>query len=258
MTQSGTGFGIAFEGCSCRAAFHVGVVEAFEESGLSPAAVAGASSGAMIAAGVALNRIGEMREHWRSLGGTSIFRPERLRRGRWPFVMSHLLADVLDDQLGDAMMGELPIPTAIVVTQLRRRGLTCRVITTDDAITVARAVRASCFLPGAYSRMVPVDRRPTFDGAWLHRVPVDEVLALGVERAVAVVTEPSGALRRGWPRVRVAQPPPNVRIIAPERRLALRGFDFDPERTELCFQEGGMAGRRFVDAHHDWLMGARS
>ena len=37
--------GIAFEGCACRAAFHVGAVEWLTENGFRPAAVAGASSG---------------------------------------------------------------------------------------------------------------------------------------------------------------------------------------------------------------------
>jgi NTE family protein len=256
LEQGVSGFGVAFEGCSCRAAFHVGVMERLREDRFVPSAVSGASSGAMIAAGVALDRIEAMRDHWRRLAGVSIFHPRRLARGRWPFVMSHLLADVLRDQLGTVTMSQLPMPTAIVVTQLRRRGLCSRVLTRADAIAVEQAVRASCFLPGVYSRMVPVDRRPTFDGAWLQRVPVDEVLALGVSRAIAVVTEPEVGLRTGWPRVRNRPLPAGVKLIAPEAPLALRGFDFDRQRTEACFAAGQEAASRFVEKHHDWLSGA--
>ena len=65
-------FGIAFEGCGCRAAFHVGVIEWFAEHDLLPAAVAGASSGALIAGGDAVGRVADLRPVWTELFGSRV------------------------------------------------------------------------------------------------------------------------------------------------------------------------------------------
>src|SRR5438876_6554096 len=78
-------FGIAFEGCGCRAAFQVGVIEWFTEHNLLPAAVAGASSGSLIAAATAIGGVAELRPVWTELFGSRVRDMGRLLRGRWPF-----------------------------------------------------------------------------------------------------------------------------------------------------------------------------
>jgi predicted acylesterase/phospholipase RssA len=81
-------FAIAFEGCGCRAAFHVGAVEWLFENRLIPGAVAGASSGALIASAAAVGRVGDLRPVWTELFGSRVCDLGRLWRGRWPFRMS--------------------------------------------------------------------------------------------------------------------------------------------------------------------------
>ena len=87
-------FGIAFEGCGCRAAFHVGVIEWFTEHDLVPHAVAGASSGALIAGGQpsAAPPIYGRSGRSCSAAGSASFR--RLLRRRWPYRMSEIVGGV--------------------------------------------------------------------------------------------------------------------------------------------------------------------
>src|SRR6185503_1025161 len=94
------------------------------------------------------------------------------------------------------------IPLSIVVTQLRSSGFERRALTAGDRVSLARAVLASCFIPGPYWRMVPLDRRLTFDGAWLGRAPIREAAALGSPKIIACVSDDAGRLLRGalWTR----------------------------------------------------------
>jgi predicted acylesterase/phospholipase RssA len=123
------GFGIAFEGCGCRAAFHVGAIEWFVEHDLLPAAVAGASSGALIAAATAVGRVAELRPVWTGLFGSRVCDLRRLLRGRWPFRMSEIVGGAATRYFGDRLLADTRIPISIVVTQLGRSGFTRRALT---------------------------------------------------------------------------------------------------------------------------------
>jgi len=76
--------GIAFEGCACRAAFQVGAIEWLTEQGFRPRAVAGASSGSLVAAALATGRVGELRDAWMEVAGSEVCDWRRLLRARWP------------------------------------------------------------------------------------------------------------------------------------------------------------------------------
>src|SRR6185295_10206353 len=195
-------FGIAFEGCGCRAAFHVGVIEWFAEHDLVPQALAGASSGALIAGGAAIGRVADLRAVWAELFGSRVCEPRRLLRGRWPYRMSEIVGGVAGRYFGDRLLADTLIPISVVVTQLRASGFARRALTARDPLPLATAILASCFLPGPYSRMVPIDRRLTFDGAWLARVPIDAVARLGPRKVIACVSDDRGRLLRGalWTR----------------------------------------------------------
>jgi predicted acylesterase/phospholipase RssA len=82
--------GIAFEGCACRAAFHVGALEWLSEHGFRAAAVAGASSGSLVAAAVAMNRHEGLRAAWMDLVGSPVGDWRRVLRARWPFRMTEI------------------------------------------------------------------------------------------------------------------------------------------------------------------------
>src|SRR5882762_3277544 len=114
--------GIAFEGCGCRAAFHVGAIEWFVEHDLIPEAVSGASSGALIAGALAIGRAGDLRAVWTELFGTRVCDVRHLLRGRWPYRMSDIVGGVATRYFGDRLLSDTHLPLSIVVTQLRRSG----------------------------------------------------------------------------------------------------------------------------------------
>jgi len=149
------------------------------------------------------------------------------------------------------------IPLAVVVTQLRVRGFMRRTLTSRDDVLVSAAVRASCFIPGPYSQMVPIDRRLTFDGAWLQRVPVREAADLGANRVIACVSDTQGRLLRGALRAVPAAMPHDVdyRVLSPVAPLPVRTFDFDRGATLESFEIGGRSAAAFAARHGAWLAG---
>lgn len=261
MTASeAAGLAIAFEGCGCRAAFHVGAIEWLTNRGVAFTAIAGASSGALIAAAAALDRVADLRPAWLALVGTRVCEPRLLMRGRWPFRMSDIVGGVARDYFGDRSIADTKVPLGVVVTQLRARGFRRRLLTAREAVPLATAVVASCFIPGPYSRMVPIERRLTFDGAWLGRVPVEEAVTLGAARVVACVSDDQGRLLRGAVRPVAMQPPAgmNYRVLSPIRPLPLRTFDFDRAATIESFAIGGESAETFAAQHRDFLFGVTS
>jgi hypothetical protein len=74
--------------------------------------------------------------------------------------MSDIVSGATREHLADASMADSRLPLAIVVTQLGVRGRVHRILTRDDTVPMSRAVLASCYIPGPYSRMYTIDRRP--------------------------------------------------------------------------------------------------
>jgi len=259
MSATRGAFSIAFEGCGCRAAFHVGVIEWFAEQNLLPRTVAGASSGALIAAATAVGRIAELRPVWTELFGSRVCDLRRLRSGRWPFRMSEIVGGAAERYFGDRLLADTLIPLSIVVTQMRTTGAVRRALTARDPVRLASAILASCFIPGPYSRMVPIDRRLTFDGAWLGRAPIREAAALGSPKIIACVSDDAGRLLRGalWTRSMAIPPDLDCRVLAPVTRVPVGAFDFDRAATLETFAIGRASAEAFVDRNRGWLLDAR-
>jgi len=246
--------GFALSGCSGRAAFHLGAARRLRQLGVHPSIVTGASSGALIAGATALDLLDTVHGSWQSLlTQQTLFQPRRILRGRWPFTMSHILRRGLDAWFGDLSIGDVPIPIGIPVTTIGLRGRRVRTLTNGDSIRLSDAIAASCFIPGIYSRMVPVDRRLALDGAWVRRTPTVEAIALGSEKLIAFVTSPSGELLGGLRRERVLPVPHQVRVLHPDAELPTRGFDFDELKLKSCFKSGEVAAERFMREHERWL-----
>jgi predicted acylesterase/phospholipase RssA len=247
--------GIAFEGCGCRAAFHVGAVEWLTSHDLMPDVVAGASSGALIAGAIAISRTSDLRSVWTELFGSRVCDARRLLRGRWPYRMSEIVGGVARRYFGERLLSDTCLPLSVVVTQLGLRGFSRRTLTARDPIRLADAIVASCFLPGPYSRMVPIGRRPTFDGAWLCRVPIDAAAALGARRVIACVSDDAGRLLRGalWTKTIEAPEGIDYRVLSPVAPLPIGAFDFDRAATLETFAIGQESARQFVDRHREWM-----
>jgi predicted acylesterase/phospholipase RssA len=246
--------GIAFEGCACRAAFHVGALEWLTEHGFRPAAVAGASSGSLVAAALATNRSERLREAWMELVGSSVCDWRRLLRARWPFRMTEIVAGAARRHFGDAEMTDTVVPLGIAVTVWDNWRFERRVITGRDPLRIASVVQASCFLPGPYWQMVPVDGRPTFDGAWLERVPVDDVERLGARKVIACSSDADGRLLKGAFRsVEPSSPRSDHRVLSPIQPLELGAYDFDLARSIAALAIGRASAEAFAVRNREWL-----
>ena len=250
-------FGIAFEGCACRSAWQVGVAEWLSERGLRPAVVSGASSGALVAAAVAMGAEQVLRETWLDL--TARHRPFELRalqRGAWPGRMSHILRAGLNGLLSGVPLSDVPRPIAIAVTVLAAAGPQRRLLTQKDPFPLVDAVLASCFIPGPYSRPVVLGGRLMVDGAWHQRVPVDALPGLGATHLLALTTNPDGRLIGGLLRQRALPWPAGVLVLAPTEPLAIRGFDFDLTKNEAAIRSGRRSAEVFARRNERWLGGA--
>ena len=114
------------------------------------------------------------RSHRRAAAGVDGSLGTRVYEHRTPAQRTLAVSDVGNRRrraavkyFGDRLLADTLIPISIVVTQLGGSGFKRRALTARDPVPLATAVLASCFLPGPYSRMVPIDRRLTVDGAWL-------------------------------------------------------------------------------------------
>lgn len=172
------GIGLALGGGSARGLAHIGVLRGLAELGISVDYVAGTSSGSIIgalfAAGSSAAQLGELARGtgWRDLSQLLVPRRSLLSNER--------LEKLLDELLDRRAIQELPLPFAAVCTDLNTAG---KVVLREGQ--VARAVRASCSIPGIFP---PVEwqQRLLVDGGLVENVPVETVRAMGAQRVIAV------------------------------------------------------------------------
>ena len=238
---------LAFEGCACRAAFHAGVAAALVERKLPVALTAGASSGSLIAVGVAAGRGGALPAVWRRLAGRSIVSLRRLVHNRSPFDMSTLVRRTLEESLG-AIAGTADLraqPIEALVTATRVPDLAPHVFSTRHEPDMIVPLLASCFFPILYGRTVRVRGHLYVDGGLRDNLPLEALVARGARDIIAVVTSPDGTalktpLRPRWrPRVDGAR----VHVVRPSRPLAIRSWDLDGDRIARALDEGYARGR---------------
>jgi NTE family protein len=171
-------FGLALGGGAVLGFAHVGVLMALEEAGLRPAAIAGTSAGAIVAALHAFEvpaetiraRLADL--SWRRI--TGITRP---RRG---LLSNEELGRRLVELIGDVRLEDAPIPLAVVATDI---GSGEKIVFREGS--VADAVMASACIPGVF---VPVQLggRLLVDGALVEDVPVSPLRDLDVTPIVGV------------------------------------------------------------------------
>jgi len=155
------------------------VLDVLEEEGLRPGWLAGTSAGAIAAAFAAFGHSAEeTQEALEELGWGSMTKGRPFRK--LGLATNEGLEDLLLDALGPVQLEDAAIPLAVVATDINTG---TRVVL--DRGPAARAVRASCCVPGLYEP-VEVDGRLLVDGALTENVPVRAVRELGAPVAVAV------------------------------------------------------------------------
>jgi NTE family protein len=187
-------FALALGGGGARGLAHIAVVEALDEMGVRPAAIAGTSIGALIGAAYAAGMRGrDIRHHVISIAHS---RGETMRRllaaragklGDW-FSGGWSAATLLDAEkvcanfLPDAVPADfsaLSTPLTAVATDLHRREEAC-----FSSGPLRPALAASMAIPGLF-RPVVIDGRVLIDGGTTDPLPADP-LAGRAEIIVAV------------------------------------------------------------------------
>ncbi|MEW5868629.1 MAG: patatin-like phospholipase family protein [Chloroflexota bacterium] len=170
--------GLALGGGLVRGWAHIGVLSVLQEQGIPIDYVAGTSAGSIIGAAYCAGMDAE-RIHRYAL----TFRWRRITRLTWPrrgWLSFEKLEHWMVKELGELDFADLKVPLTVVATDIEhgqpvvlRQG------------PVARAVRASCSLPGA---VAPVEWQGHWlcDGGLSDMVPVDVLREMGAEYVIGV------------------------------------------------------------------------
>jgi NTE family protein len=198
-------FGIAFGGGGARGLAHIHVIEALDELGIRPVAIAGSSIGAIMGAGMAAGLTGrDIREHahsiltrraevasrmWRARPGTVAEMMEGgFRVGQ--FNVERILNAFLPDAVPDTF-AELEIPLKVTATDFFGHRLV--VIEGGD---LHSALAASAAIPAMF-RPVVRDGRVLIDGGIYNPVPFDLIdHKADITIAIDVVGAPTDTERK--------------------------------------------------------------
>lgn len=174
-------FGIAFGGGGARGLAHIHVIEALDELGIEPAAIAGSSIGAIMGAGMAAGMKGrEIHEYARAILGTRAQVASRMWRARpgtfaeamegglrvSQFNVERILKAFLPEAVPETF-AELKIPLKVTATDFFGHQLA--VFSEGD---LHSALAASAAIPAVF-RPVTRDGRILIDGGIYNPVPFD-------------------------------------------------------------------------------------
>jgi len=170
--------GLALGGGITRVLAHVGAIEVLTLAGIQPDLVVGASAGSLVgaafAAGMPIEELIElaMSIKWLDIGSLTL--------DRQGFVSFHRLEKKLVELVGDLDFEDMAIPFAAVAVDLENG---TKALLNQGR--VARAVRASCSVPGF---IVPanIDGRMLADGGVVESVPVASARELGADYVIGV------------------------------------------------------------------------
>ena len=170
--------GLALGGGAARGLAHIGVLKVLEEEGIKAHFVAGTSAGSLIGslycAGVRWEQIKKVAQEidWRNLVSPT-----------WPalgLVKSTRLEKTVDRIVGKKTFEQLSIPFRAVAVDIESGD-----VVVMDSGSVAKAVRASCSIPGIFEP-TEFHGRLLVDGGLVNNLPVDVVKAMGAEVVIGV------------------------------------------------------------------------
>ncbi|MCG7503951.1 patatin-like phospholipase family protein [Mesorhizobium retamae] len=198
-------FSIAFGGGGARGLAHIHVIEALDELGIKPVAIAGSSIGALMGAGVASGMSGrDIHDYARSILGTRAQVASRMWRARpgtlaeamegglrlGQFNVERILKAFLPE-IVPASFEELKIPLKVTATDYFGHKLAV-----FDSGELRSALAASAAIPAVF-RPVVRDGRVLIDGGIYNPVPFDLLEgAADITIAVDVVGGPEEGSKR--------------------------------------------------------------
>lgn len=170
--------GLALSAGAARGLAHIGVLQVLVENDIPVDAIAGTSAGAIVGSLFAAGyNIYDLADYVQELNWNKLVNLTVPRRG---IVSSEPLYQLLRTLVKDQNFEDLPIPTAVVATDIR---------TGEEVViqsgSIAKGVRASMSIPGIF---VPVELgdKMLVDGALVNRVPGRTCRDLGVDIVIAV------------------------------------------------------------------------
>ena len=170
--------GIAFGGGAARGFAHIGVIKVLQETGIHFDQISGNSAGSIVGALYAAGKSWqEMYDFATCLKSTNLLSINFKTSGLFS---SQPIEKMMIEILGDIEFSDLKHPFKIIAVDLLTG---CPVIL--DQGPVARAVRASCSVPGILSP-TPIDNMLLVDGGLLNSVPGDIVRDMGAKFVVGV------------------------------------------------------------------------
>lgn len=200
--------GLALGGGGARGLAHIPVLEAFDELGLKPAAIAGTSIGAIVGAGYASGMTGkEIRAYTVELFGNV---PEIMSR-LWslrPRGISEILSGGTFIPLDAERVAENFLPPEIP-DGFDKLSIPLTVVATDyygweevdfRSGNLRRAIAASMAIPGVF-RPVSIGKRQMVDGGLANPLPFDKLPPVDVIMAVDVTGGPEPTRHRPQPTI---------------------------------------------------------
>ena len=170
--------GLALGGGAMRGAAHLGVLQVLDEEGIRPDLVVGASAGSLVGglycAGLSP---AELQKVSREMSWTRL---ARLTRPGLGFFDLGPMEEIIHDLVGEVTIEELKIAFAAVAVDLLSGEL---VVFRQGPL--ARAIRASCSVPGIFTPMQDGERL-LIDGGVLNNLPVGVGCDMGATYLIAV------------------------------------------------------------------------
>jgi NTE family protein len=178
--------GLALGAGSIRGYAHVGALRALERHGVPIDCLAGTSIGATVAGAYAHFRDVDRVEEFLDGLGVRMFRPTVSRKS---LLTTAAMRRYARRTLGDPLLEELSIPTAVVATDVE----------TQDEVVLRRghaipAVFASAAVPGVFPA-VRVGNRTLVDGGVVNPVPASVAASLGADVVVGIRLVHSGGIQ---------------------------------------------------------------
>ncbi len=184
--------GLVLGGGAVRGAAHLGVLQVLDEAGIRPDLVVGVSAGSVVGglycAGlspVVLQQIAK-EMNWNRLA--------HLVRPRLGIFDISPIGQVIDDLTGGLTFEQLKIPFVAVAVDI-----ICGELVTFRQGSLARAVHASCAIPGLFSPVVDGERL-LVDGGALDNLPVAIARDMGANYVIAVDLLPLPTTPAEWPK----------------------------------------------------------
>lgn len=242
-----SGVGLVLSGGFLRGAFQVGVVEALQARGLCFDVVVGVSSGAWNAACVATGQIGEMRAFWLEVARAPKLRLGNLWRHGTPSNFPEIVRRIPMRALRFEDLAVSGIRLRIGASLLRERRLHFFERWERREAFLASLMAAN-YLPGVYGRPVRIDGRYYADGGLVDNVPYEAALEAGCRRALVVVADPGGRIRKRLlarrPHALPAAVRERVAVIHPEVPLPIDRLSASTDAVLRCIDAGHWAVER--------------